>query len=364
MSRVAAATVMVALGTPATPAAHAAESSGCSPSVRHFPYLLNASSTGGIEFSSSETGWAVHAGRVLRTTDGGGTWSVVYRSGGAGFAQIDAFDGEHAWAVGRRAIVATTDGGRTWTRLAPHCPTISAVSFFSARRGVAVAGQSLLRTTDGGRQWVALNAPARAQSACFTDVDHGWLGANGRIYRTSDGGGHWRLGVAGPRESSSKRRYQAAFVECAGPKAGWGAVVVGAAASNQQPHIAYHLAVPGSRPVFAEGYFSYRGVPHVPGSPGGYFGAFSSLDGNRAVYVDNCPACGYGTPRLAVLTHGGRKIGRPVSVRHLNDASSVAFLSTSVGWVTGTTTMKGTTSRWRIVHTSDGGRTWSTQYQS
>lgn len=362
---VGAAIATASLGVPATPLAHAASPAACTPSVKHFPYDLNGLSTGGIQFSSLSTGWAVHAGRVLRTTSAGGSWSVVYRHEAAGFAQVDAVDDEHVWAVGRRIVISTSDGGRTWHQLAPGlCPTISAVSFFSATRGVAVAGRSLLRTTDGGWHWQAVNAPARVQSACFTDAAHGWLGAHGRVYRTSDGGEHWRLSVAGPRERKAQRRLTAAFVECAGARSGWAEVVVGAAASNQQPHLGYHLAAAGSRPAFEESYFRYRGVPDVPSSPGGYYGAFSSVDSSRAVYVDNCPPCGYGMPQLAVVTQRGGKVGRAVRVRHLNDADSAAFLSTSIGWVTGRAALKATPSRWRIVHTVDGGKSWTTQYQS
>ena len=54
-----------------------------------------------------------------------------------------------------------------------------------------VSGGVVLATSDGGRSWHAVATPANAQTVCFSDPRHGWLGAGGLLYRTSDGGKDW-----------------------------------------------------------------------------------------------------------------------------------------------------------------------------
>ncbi|HVW81747.1 MAG TPA: YCF48-related protein [Mycobacteriales bacterium] len=333
--------------------------------------VSSAASPGGrelvsIEFSDRATGWAAGGGQIVRTTDGGAHWKVVYRNAAADLLQIDAFNDRDAWAVGAGEILRTTDGGQSWHSLPARCPMVSAVDFFSPRAGVAVAGNTLLRTTDGGRAWAARPAPRNLQSVCFSDARHGWAGAHGQVYRTVDGGRTWRLAVAGPTWSRRERHDTDALVECAGPNAGWAELDVADAAMNQQPHVGYHLSAPRSRPIFSEGYFPYPGLPkRLPDSPGGYPDTFSAIDGQAAAFIDDCPACGADTAELAIATEGGSTLGATRRVRHINTATAAAFLSASSGWVVGATpAYGGKNQRWRIVHTADGGKTWTTQYQS
>src|SRR5439155_2792950 len=57
------------------------------------------------------------AGTVLRSTDGGESWSVQYSAGSARTKLESVFflNGNSGWIVGDRAtILKTTDGGQTW----------------------------------------------------------------------------------------------------------------------------------------------------------------------------------------------------------------------------------------------------------
>lgn len=319
----------------------------------------------GIEFSSTVTGWAVGGDRVLRTSDGGGHWSVAYSHSGARLFQVDAYNDRDVWVLGDTGVVRTTDGGRTWHTLPARCPAISSVDFFSPRRGVAVAGKTLWRTTDGGAHWRQAPSPHSLQSVCFADRSHGWAGAHGQIYRTADGGAHWRLAVAGPRMSKAERSITKAYVQCAGPDAGWGELDIGDAAMNQSPHVGYHLSAAGSRPIFSEGYFPYDGLPpHLPSSPGSEPTTFSAIDSAEAAYVDYCGACGYGAALVGIVTRDNQ-VGKSHKVLHIVSAEGGAFLSATNGWVVGSSTNYGERKlHWRIEHTTDGGVTWTTQYQS
>lgn len=350
----------VAPGATASAAHSLASPRSCAPAADS--YGFGPSALLSIEFSSLATGWAVGGNRVLRTTDGGAHWSVVYRQARAQLAQIDGYDDAHAWVLGRDALLATADGGRTWHQLADPC--LRAVNFFSTTNGVAVAGKTLVRTSDGGRHWSsALTSPRPVTSACFTDRSHGWLGADGMIYRTADGGDSWRLNVAGPRRSKAQRRESLALVECSGIDSGWAELVGPGAAMNQEPHIGYRLSSTGSRPLFEEGYFPYPGLPkNLPSSPGPYFAAFSSVSPSVAAFVDFCSPCGYGRSSVAVFD--GDRLGPDHVVRNIVGVQGAAFLSASNGWVVGETSQVSRHPHWRIVHTTDGGKTWTTQYQT
>jgi photosystem II stability/assembly factor-like uncharacterized protein len=320
-----------------------------------------------VEFSSSTTGWAAGGDHVVRTNDAGHHWSVAYRRAGAKLFQLDAYDDQDAWALGARGIARTTDGGRSWhwapfASLPSQCPAISSIDFYSAQRGVAVSGHTLLVTGDGGRTWGLLTSPSELQSVCFSDVDHGWAGAHGQFYRTVDGGAKWQLAAAGPKFDKIERADSYALVQCAGPDAGWGELLVADAAMNQSPHVGYHLSSAGSRPIFSEGYFPYPGLPKLPSSPGPEFAAFSAVSPTTAAFVDFCSPCGYGASELGMVTDGNH-VGESHRVAHIVGAQGAAFLSATNGWVVGQTSIAGKHPHWRIEHTTDGGVTWTTQYQ-
>ena len=81
----------------------------------------------------------VGAGRILATTDAGTTWTRQY-SGTAALDQVDFTDDMHGWAAGRDTLLRTTNGGATWTALKEPCQReLSAIHFVSPTLGYAVA---------------------------------------------------------------------------------------------------------------------------------------------------------------------------------------------------------------------------------
>jgi hypothetical protein len=332
----------------------------------------------GVQFVSPERGWVVGADAILATADGGAHWTVQVR-GRPQLTSVDFVSDQRGWAVGTRSLLATSDGGRHWTALPERCPLIRAVHFVSPAVGFAVAGGVgivlyggaapetagvVLATGDGGHSWHRLAAPADAQSVCFNDPGHGWLGAGGRLYRTADGGRTWTR-VAGPRPF--RPGYPATMVvQCAGPRSAWALDIGPGAAASQMPHIGYHAGPAGAVPIFAEQYFPHPGVAVSAPSPGAYPGALSGLNASAAVYVDYCPACGYGTGPWDLVTSAGAALAREGNVGGLNQPVAASFLTPALGWVVGTYIDNRDPSRplryWRVVSTADGGRTWRVDY--
>lgn len=114
--------------------------------------------------------------------------------------QLDlASAGKRIVSVGERGLILRSDdGGRTWTQApVPASAGLTAVYFADAKNGWAVGHvETILRTTDGGDSWELVHFdPENAQpllDVCFSDASHGVaVGAYGIVYVTADGGAVW-----------------------------------------------------------------------------------------------------------------------------------------------------------------------------
>jgi len=345
---------------------------------------LPAGSLAGIQFVSAARGWAVGQDVILATADGGRRWTVQ-RRGPLNLTSVDFIGARDGWAVGTDTVLATSDGGARWAALPEPepCLPIRSVHFISPDTGFAVAGGRdiadvgpetaetggvVLATSDGGRRWRVLPAPADAQTVCFSGPQAGWLGAGGRLYRTTDGGLSWAQVTAGPRASVGG--YPAVMiVQCTGAGAAWALDVGMGATMSKQPNVGYHAGPAGAAPIFAEQWFPHPGVRVAADSPGAYPGPFSAISPLVAVYIGFCPACaGTATAPTApwdLVTGSGAVLTPQGDIGGLTDPEAASFLSPQLGWVAGASSYSGD-GRFRqcILFTDDAGRTWQVQYAS
>ncbi len=135
-------------------------------------------------------GWAVGGsangyGVILRTDDGGATWT---RQGQAGeipdFAPVgvSAVDAQNAWVVGEKVILHTRDGGLTWKqeKLPDDLPQdfgLFQVKALDIHTAFAVGSQSVLLRTrigacpKGGSPWIRMRTAPNMPLIQFSDVD-------------------------------------------------------------------------------------------------------------------------------------------------------------------------------------------------
>ena len=114
--------------------------------------------TFGVSFVDTNTGTVVgQDGIILRTTDGGNTWTVQFSGTGYSFQAVSFIDADSGIAVGNRPffeplIVRSTNGGTTWTtQSSPASQPFNAVSFVDANTAIAVGDVgTIVRTTTGG----------------------------------------------------------------------------------------------------------------------------------------------------------------------------------------------------------------------
>ncbi len=166
--------------------------------------------TTGVDFYdlllySSDSAWALQAGTLYRTVDGGNTWSPKIISGTNMFKLKNSNLG---WVGGYNIIYKTTNSGSTWASSNPY-PSLevnwdnlffvnSDVGFASYREHIIAHPShdtcAIIKTTDGGISWSRLDLllPDVIMGIYFLNDNTGWVADyNSHIFKTTDGGQSW-----------------------------------------------------------------------------------------------------------------------------------------------------------------------------
>ena len=175
-----------------------------------------------IFFVDANIGYAVgDSGTILKTVNAGATWtaqvsgttdglrSVYFTSANTGYAVGGAYIST-TWSYTHGVLLKTINGGSTWTATTNSLSWIvSSVFFTDANTGYAVGSAStffggsgyMLKTIDGGSTWTESWGYGIPISVYFTDANTGYtLGSidqqysgpiGGYIDKTTDGGATW-----------------------------------------------------------------------------------------------------------------------------------------------------------------------------
>lgn len=147
-------------------------------------------------------------GSIWRTSDAGVQWEQIPSGTDAHLHSVHFTDMRHGWAVGghqqpysnqtRGVVIRTSDGGVTWETLPEQSlPKLTAVRFEDTRHGWAVGYNShlfpsgLFETTDGGRSWRCLPGTQNRRFHRFAVLPNGELilaGGGGNISLADRGG--------------------------------------------------------------------------------------------------------------------------------------------------------------------------------
>jgi photosystem II stability/assembly factor-like uncharacterized protein len=163
-----------------------------------------------IEFAGNRGYAAGKFGTLLRTDDGGTTWTGIATGLTQDLGRVWIIDSDSLVVAGGCALRRSDDAGESFTRLPwtasdLNCPSpIASLAFPTDQIGyLLIANGTVFRTADGGRTWSLKTAvpgtPATGGSAgqpsdlFFTGPDTGVVVVGGHIYRTTDQGGSWTL---------------------------------------------------------------------------------------------------------------------------------------------------------------------------
>jgi photosystem II stability/assembly factor-like uncharacterized protein len=159
---------------------------------------------------SPNLGWAVGKGGLIRTTDGGGSWSVQPSDGFGLFADIEFRYYPIGWIISGDVgttgkLIRTTDGGNNWLELTSiSLPSGDPmIQFTSPDVGWIMVGnstisgkQALYRTSNGGEDWQLLlsnSSDTTFESMSFVSDSVGWVSTfpSSIVFHTTDGGTSW-----------------------------------------------------------------------------------------------------------------------------------------------------------------------------
>lgn len=171
---------------------------------------------------SATAGWqATSAGELLRTADGGATWTRAHTGLAPGGAlatpKLLFTDSASGWLLSAdKGLYRTTDAGTSWQRVRGPQGDLSAADFEAvgaSRVWVRLTGStpSFLISTDAGASWSALPTPADATALSW--VPAGGLlayGKQGSIAFSSDNGAHWTLRYSGTLKQLNRLRFATA----------------------------------------------------------------------------------------------------------------------------------------------------------
>ena len=160
-----------------------------------------------VHFINSSTGFIVGNNVIYKTTNSGNSWQEKKREINSWYYDVYFSNQLNGWVVGDSAatgvILKTSDGGETWTTIyQTYFGYLSDICFASPSVAYVSGENSIVpKSTDGGSTWfdiVVPHGPFDWQDVFFIDEYKGWLvDIFGTVANTTDGGSTWDEQIPG-----------------------------------------------------------------------------------------------------------------------------------------------------------------------
>lgn len=162
----------------------------------------------GLHFVNKDTGWAVgDLGALIKTTDGGNGWEVKETNTTTPILKVRSYNGQVVIASGYDGLILrSTDGGESFTQVISGVGNgfdLWGLEMVNDTLGWACGATALLKTTDGGENWQIVNTPGYTGNLWWIDFlneNYGFIAADGKVLRMTDGGNSWEIIQAGDNQ--------------------------------------------------------------------------------------------------------------------------------------------------------------------
>lgn len=154
-----------------------------------------------LSFISTSTGWAAgEKGALIKTTNGGQSWTLQYAGIIEDIRELQFTDSLHGFLADRVSLLTSTNSGNSWN-IKYRFPSniITALYMFDSDSGFVglsdgFGNGELLKTTDGGSNWSSVMSNVSGEIndiEIYTNGTGILAGTNGLVMRTTDYGLSW-----------------------------------------------------------------------------------------------------------------------------------------------------------------------------
>lgn len=152
-----------------------------------------------VQFVNENDGWICGKnGVILRSTNGGVTWNPQNSNVSHHLTDLKFYDENTGFVTGfGKTLLKTTNGGNSWFHAIPPGPEPIMHSLFILNSNTIYASADLsfiYKSTDAGQTWdsLTLGMPNPFFSIFFLNENNGWLlGCCGMYFKTTDAGATW-----------------------------------------------------------------------------------------------------------------------------------------------------------------------------
>lgn len=162
-----------------------------------------------MQYLNSDTGFISGGASILKTTDGGRTWSSNLTNGQRYIRELFFVNNLVGYAscetMGAAEILKTTNGGASWTVQNLQSLTSGggfgqSLQFLNEQVGYVIgsttgSNMKILKTTNGGLLWSVINTSYYISALQFKTADTGFIAASSSgsnyLFKTTNGGNSW-----------------------------------------------------------------------------------------------------------------------------------------------------------------------------